>query len=348
MSYIDSGSVLLNLALTGNSRQGWKLGRIANLVGDTSTGKTLLAVEAAICFLTNPPKGITPKVIYCESEAAFDKEHAQRIGLDTDKVEFPKIKTIEDFYYKIEEVCSSAKDGEGQLIILDSLDALTSKAEEAQNIEDGTYGTSKQKQLSFLLRRMVAQINDTNTCILIISQVRDIINPDRYGKTQYRTGGKSLDFYCTHIVWLAEGRKERNEETNRVYGVRSKALVTKDKDAPAFRTAEFPILWNYGVDNVSSVVEFLTGKHVEGIPDDMKILQGGAWFRLEPGGKGLRRAELIEKIESSPTLYHALLDRCNMLWSFLEQKTMVQRRPKRELLGSLDTPPESEDNVSTV
>ena len=131
MEYIDSGSTLLNLALTGLPNGGWPVGRISNVIGDSSTGKTMLATEAAMSLLDNSPKGVKPRVVYYETEAAFDMDYAAKLGLDTKRVEFLQGRTIENFKDDVEKVLDEMiKDGKGRgLIILDSLDSISSDDE---------------------------------------------------------------------------------------------------------------------------------------------------------------------------------------------------------------------------
>lgn len=247
----SSGCTLLDCALGG----GWAYGRIANLIGDKSTGKTLLAIEASANFVRENPQG---KVYYAEAEAAFDKNYAASLGLPMARVSFrDNIGTVEDWYEDLVKVISKTTK-ERALYILDSMDALSDRAEVGRQIDDASYGMQKQKKLSELFRRLVQQLEKSKVTVLIISQVRDAIGVT-FGKKHTRSGGKALDFYATHAVWLAHvGRiaKTKNKVT-RVVGVQVKAKVEKNKVGMPFREASFPILFAYGVEDVMASLAWL-------------------------------------------------------------------------------------------
>src|SRR5487761_2481019 len=140
LKFVSTGCALLDEVLGG----GYVLGRVVNLVGDKSTGKTLLAIEASANFLKRYPKGI---VRYAEAEAAFDNDYAAALGLPVERVEFADtIFTVEDFFEALEKMLDALKDNPC-LYILDSLDALSDRAELERDIDAGTYGGNKPKQI---------------------------------------------------------------------------------------------------------------------------------------------------------------------------------------------------------
>jgi RecA/RadA recombinase len=250
LKFFSSGSTLLDLVLGG----GWVLGRIANLVGDKSTGKTLLAIEAAANFVRTFPEG---KIRYCEAEAAFDVEYASELGLPVDKVEFAsEIFTIEDLFEDVKNVIKES-DKTPYLYILDSLDALSDKAEQDRKITDTSYGASKAKKLGELFRRMVKEMESKNISLLIISQVRD--NISGYGAKQMRSGGHALDFYSSQIMWLKENKKIEKivSKVERTVGVEIEAKNKKNKIGLPYRDCVFPIIFGYGVDDLLSMYEWM-------------------------------------------------------------------------------------------
>ena len=329
---IQSGSTLLNLALTGKSDQGWKLGRISNLVGDRSSGKTLLAIQAATLFLLNPPEGITPRVIYYEAEAAFDKEYAESLGMPVDQVEFRSGETIEDLFNQLEEVITASKDGTGTLVILDSLDAISSTAELKKDIAKQDYDR-KAAKLSEMFRKLVRRLEDSNTHLMIISQVRENISTLPFAPKYRRSGGKALDFYATHIVWLVEMGKLKSSTTNLTYGIEVKADVKKNKVAKPYREAQFAILMGAGIDDTESMLKFLSN---EKLPLEIRIRKATGGYYLFDEQK-LRTAEMVPYIEERPELYCDLITRTEAAWNFLEEKTSetVQRQSKSSLLTAV-------------
>jgi recombination protein RecA len=246
---VPSGSTLLDQALGG----GWALGRIINVVGDRSTGKTLQAIEGLANFNRLYPKG---RKRYGEAEAAFDDGFAKTLGFP-DGVERPSkpLETVEEFYTDLEAF--SAKKGPA-LYVLDSLDALSDNAEMGRELGEDSYGTGKAKQLSQMFRRITRQLEANDCGLMIISQLRDRIGV-MFGETKMRAGGRALDFYASQVVWLAELHKiERTVKfQKRPYGVRIRANVKKCKVGTPYRTCDYDLIFGYGVDDEQSMVQWL-------------------------------------------------------------------------------------------
>lgn len=331
MHYIHTGSTMLNLGLTGRTTGGWPLGRSSNVVGDKSTGKTLLAIEAASMFLGAPPKGIDyPHVLYLEGEAAFDLDYAAALGLPVDQVTLEALTTIEQLYTKLENVCKIKARSHGNLVIVDSLDSIDAQAELTKNLDDGTYDMGKQKQLGRIFRRLVKPMADSNTHLMIISQIRHNITNMPFSPKWRRSGGKALDFYCSHIVWLHEIKKLKAEATSWVYGVNINAKINKNKVAPPFREVLFPLLFTFGIDDVTSLINFLSGTEV---PLDLKIVkQSGGYYCLPGSDEKFKLIDLISVIENDSEIYLSLVNNAQMVWAFFEEEIRVRRRSKVELL----------------
>lgn len=245
-----SGSTLLDLMNAG----GWALGRVVNIVGDSSTGKTLLAIEAAANFARLYS---STAIRYVETEAAFDESYAVKLGLPPDIQRVQDVRTVEDFYEDLSGFLKSL-DGNAGLYCLDSIDALSSQAEASRQISDkSTYATEKAKVLSEVFRRIVVDIAAKNCCLFLISQTRDQIGGLFAGKT--RSGGRSLDFYSTQIIWLHEIKKEIREVSGveRTIGVRVRAQNKKNKVGNPFRQADVILLYGYGLDDELSNIEWL-------------------------------------------------------------------------------------------
>ena len=251
LEFIHSGAAVLDCVLGG----GWPLGRIVNVVGDKSTGKTLLAIEALTNFLHQYPDG---EAYYAESEAAFNQEYAQALGLPLDNVNFPEgIDTVEQLFDSITDALKKA-DGRRTLYILDSLDALTDEGEKSRDIRDGTYGTGKSKQMSQLLRRLVRDVERSKACVMIISQVRDNIGAT-FGRKYTRSGGRALDFYASIVIYLAHLEEKRRTVggVKRTVGVDIKAKCTKNKVGLPFRECKFPVIFAYGIEDISANLDWL-------------------------------------------------------------------------------------------
>jgi RecA/RadA recombinase len=255
---IPTGCAGLDCVLGG----GWALGRTSNVVGDKAVGKTLLAIEACANFAAKFPKG---KIWYRESEAAFDEDHARNMGLPLKRVDFgpegigTAWDTIEDIFEDLDEkIAEAAKSKAPGLYIIDSLDALTSRAALDRKIGQGSFNLEKQKILGELFATLIRRVKKTNIHLMIVSQIRDAIG-FVVGEKHRRSGGKSLDFYASQIIWLSHLKQitDTKKGVKRVVGVRVGAVCKKNKVSVPFRRFEFIIRFGYGVDDLESSLGWL-------------------------------------------------------------------------------------------
>jgi len=258
LEFISTGCVNFDCVLGG----GWPLGRIANLVGDKSTGKTLCAIEACANFARKFPDG---HIWYREAEAAFDQEYAESLGLPVDKVDFGKDgvgtqwETIEQIHDDLKAAVAQGKaSGEPGLYIIDSLDAISSVAELGREMTEGSYGMEKQKQLGQMFRRLTQGMSRSRIHFLIISQVRENIGV-AFGNKYRRSGGKALDFYASQVVYLSHLKTlyKTVNKVKRATGVLVKVKCTKNKIGLPFRECEFSIRFGYGIDELAAAMEWL-------------------------------------------------------------------------------------------
>jgi len=256
LEFISTGCSLLDAALGG----GFAVGRTANIVGDKSTGKTLLAQEVSANFLNAHPRALSR---YAESEAAFDVSYANALGMPTDRIIFntdgKPISTVEaweaDLVAFLDKQERSKAPG---LYVLDSLDALSDDAEKERGFGEGTYGGTKPKLIGQLFREHIDRLRELKVAMLVISQLRDKLGVT-FGETKTRSGGKALDFYASQIIWLAEIEKIKRtvQGVQRVVGVKVKARIKKNKVGLPFREVEYPVLFGYGIDDLTAGVEWL-------------------------------------------------------------------------------------------
>lgn len=269
-----------------------------NVVGDYSTGKTLLAIEACANFARTVPDG---EIVYTETEAAFDADYAQRVGLPLDRVHFPnaqeggkRIDTVEGL---IQDVRARLKDATREVLyVVDSMDAISDEAEKGRDFEKGTYGAAKPKLLSEFFRTEGASMADKGLTLLIVSQVRDAIGVT-WGKKHRRSGGKALDFYASTVLWLSRLKQIEltKSKVKRVIGVRIKAKTEKNKAGTPFRDCEFPIYFSYGIEDVEAATDWLAEV---GAAAKMKALQlrPEDLEGLEPKEYGRARAKLAKLV----------------------------------------------------
>lgn len=253
LEFFSTGCGLIDEALGG----GWALGRVSNIVGDRSAGKTLLAMESSANFALAFPDGA---IRYAESEEAFDPPYASALGIPMDRIELNKdgvpLGTVEEWYDDLIRWLDATK-GRPGLYIIDSLDALSDAAEMERGFDEGSFGGNKPKQIGKLFRMCIDRIAQERKHLMVISQLRDKLGVT-FGETKTRSGGKALDFYATHIMWLAEKSKIKRKigEVERIVGVEVQAYVKKNKVGLPFRKADYPVLYGYGVDDLMAMAEW--------------------------------------------------------------------------------------------
>ena len=258
----STGCKLLDMVTGGYPR-----GRMVNIVGDASAGKSLLAIEGFANFAQEFPKA---DLHYAEAESAFDKPYAESLGLPLKRVRFVAeervLDTVEDFFDDVDAVCKKKRQA---FYVLDSLDSLTTRADKAHLMkvrkahdagEDskGSYGVDKAKIMSQRLRDLVRPMEKAGVTLLIISQVRDKIG-FTMGEKHTRAGGRALEFYSSWVLWLAKLQKlkQTRKGVERPVGIMIKAQCKKNKITIPYRECQFPIRFTYGVDDMQAAVDWL-------------------------------------------------------------------------------------------
>jgi len=247
----SSGCTVLDCVLGG----GWGAGRTINLVGDSATGKTLLATESIPNFWELFPDG---DVHFAESEGAFDMSYAHNLGIDVDRIVFPEVYTVEDVVEDLDKLL--VKRSKPLLYIVDSLDALTDRKTQGMDIDETGWGrtTAKASAVSQWFAKQNQALVRANVTLMIVSQVRSNIGVT-FGDKLKRSGGKALQFYASQVLWLAHlsQLKKTRKGVERVVGVEIRAKCKKNKLGPAHRTCDFPLMFGYGIEDVKAGLDFL-------------------------------------------------------------------------------------------
>ena len=250
---VPTGSTLLNLALSGEPDGGFKLGTICNVIGDSSSGKTFLAWQM-FAEVIRDTKFDGYQLIFDDAEAALLIDIEGLFGKSINRVRRDiRSSRVEEFFVNIRKIMSEDKPF---IYCLDSLDSLFSKEHDAK--KDSDVGRreipSEPRVLSQLLRRVNDSIKDTESLLMIVSQTRKNIGVV-FGSKQRRAGGDALRFFSCHEMWMAIRKHIKRKE--RDVGVVSKCKVMKNKLVGRQRMAEFPILFDYGIDDLSSMIAWM-------------------------------------------------------------------------------------------
>jgi len=255
LDFIPSGCTVLDCVLGG----GWPLGRISNVVGDKSSNKTGLSVEAIANFRQKYPNGL---IWYQDAEAAFDIEYARILGLPNDENTFviDDVRGVEDTYTLIKQATQEVKEKKTVgLYVLDTLDAILPD-KKTDEMDEGYDAARRAALINSMITRLVGEIESSNMHLMIVSQIRENIGV-MFGEKYKRSGGKALDFYATQILWLNVMSKltKTIRGVKKVYGISVRALAKKNKIGLPFRECEFPVIFNYGMDDYTANVDYLKG-----------------------------------------------------------------------------------------
>lgn len=331
---IPTPSSLLNCACSDTSLGAFIPGTMINVIGDSSTGKTFLALSILAEMAKMDDYFGDHRFLFDDVENAnafnmeklFGKKCVSRIEspkVDEDGEDQPS-DTIEDFHINIS---NALKKGKPFIYILDSFDALDSdqdrekieemrKAKEKGTKPAGSYGMSKPKKSSEILRNITGQLKKTKSNLIIISQTRDNISPMSFEK-KTRSGGRALKFYASHEMWLANVGKLISKKTP--IGNQVEVRISKNKLTGKSRQISFNIYNDYGIDDIRSSVDWLVG---EGYWEKKKLTIDAKQLRI----KGSIDT-IVREIENRG-VEHKLKKIVGRKWLEVEETLKLNRKPK--------------------
>ena len=279
---ISSGALSLDLALGG----GYPKGRVVEIYGPESSGKTTLTLHA---IAEMQRQGGT--AAFVDAEHALDPAYARRLGVDTDNLLVAQPDNGEQALEIVETlVRSSAVD----LVVVDSVAALVPQAEIEGEMGDSHMGLQA-RLMSQALRKLTGIINKSNTIVIFINQIRMKIGV-MFGNPETTTGGNALKFYASVRMDIRRtGQIKSGEE---IIGNRTKVKIVKNKIAPPFRTAEFDIMYNEGISRTGDVLDLAVLHGVVG--------KAGAWFDYADAKIGQGREASKQYLAANPEVLNEI------------------------------------------
>lgn len=277
---ISTGSIGLDLALGIN---GVPEGRVVEIYGPESSGKTTLALQ-----ITAESQKAGGVCAFIDAEHALDIQYAKNLGVDVENLLVSQPDYGEQALDIVETI---ARSGAIDLIIIDSVAALTPKVELEGEMTDQQVGVQA-RLMSKALRKLTGVLHKMNCTVIFINQIRMKIGMMGYGSPETTTGGNALKFYASvridvrKIATLKQGDSQ--------IGNRVKAKVIKNKVAPPFRQAEFDIMFGEGISKEGELVDY-------GVKLDI-VDKSGAWFSYEDVKLGQGRENVKQKFKDEPEL----------------------------------------------
>ncbi len=304
---IPTGSISLNAALGVG---GYPKGRIIEIYGPESSGKTTLAIHAIA-----EAQKLGGIAAFIDAEHAFDRFYAQKLGVDIDNLLVSQPDNGEQALEIADQLIrSSAID----IIVVDSVAALTPKAEIEGDMGDNKVGLQA-RLMSQALRKLTSTISKTKTTCIFINQLREKIGV-MFGNPETTTGGNALKFYAS--VRLDIRKSSTIKDGDNIIGNLVKVKVVKNKVAPPFRKAEFEIMFGEGISRIGEIVDL-------GVEYDI-IKKSGSWFSFDNSRLAQGRDATKALLKDNPELCEEITNRITTAMASMPASQVAQKEEEKE------------------
>lgn len=306
ISTVPTGSLALDAALGVG---GYPRGRIIEIYGPESSGKTTVALHAVAEV---QKRGGT--AAYIDAENAMDPAYAQALGVDIDSLILSQPNTGEEGLQIADTLISS---GAIDIVVVDSVAALVPRAEIEGDMGDSHVGLQA-RLMSQALRKLSGTISKTKTIALFINQIREKVGV-MFGNPETTPGGRALKFYST--IRLEVRRAEQIKQSSEVIGNRAKLKVVKNKVAPPFRVAEVDIMYGKGISQTGELIDMAVEKDI--------VDKAGAWYSYGDDRIGQGRENAKQYLEDHPDIYEEIKTRVRKAYGIDEESIEERENPEK-------------------
>ena len=266
--FVSTGSTMLDLAISNKPNGGIAVGRITELNGLESSGKSLLG--AHMLAETQKKGGVA---VYIDTETAVSTEFLSSIGVDVESMLYLHLETVEDIFSAIEEITSKVRESDKNrlvTILVDSLAAASTKIEMDAEFDKDGYATSKAIIISKAMRKITQMIGRQRIALVFTNQLRQKLGV-MFGDPWTTSGGKALPFHASTRIRLKNTGQIKDKKNNTI-GMKMRAQVIKNRLGPPMRHADFELYFETGIDDEGSWLKVMKEHRL--------VKQAGAWYTM--------------------------------------------------------------------
>jgi|TARA_B100001964_G_scaffold91710_1_gene102963 recombination protein RecA len=275
--FVSTGSTMLDLAISNKPNGGIAVGRITEINGLESSGKSLLG--AHILAETQRKGGVA---VYIDTETSVSTEFLGAIGVDVESMLYLHLETVEDIFEAVEEIVAKVRESDKDrlvTILVDSLAAATTKVELEADFEKDGWATSKAIIISKAMRKITQMVGRQKIALVFTNQLRQKLGV-MFGDPWTTSGGKALPFHASTRIRLKNIGQIKDKKNNNI-GMKMRAQVIKNRLGPPMRHADFELYFETGIDD--------DGSWLKVMKEHKLVKQGGAWYTmLNHEGKELK------------------------------------------------------------